>query len=143
MEHSNVDPKRLFIVVIDDSATVCKMLETILTSQGHQVRCFLDPVDALRSILKTSETPLPDLLFIDLILPRMDGYEAIERFRNHHASMHIPIVVISRIDDTIARLKARLAGANSYLTKPFQGQDVLTLVRDVAALPHTNTHENE
>ena len=143
MEPSNVDPKRLFIVVIDDSETVCKMLETILTPQGHQVTCFLDPVDALRSILKTCETPLPDLLYIDLTLPRMDGYEVIKRFKSHQATQHIPIIVISRLGNTVARLKARLAGANAFLEKPFQVQDVLMLTWSVTALTNQTTTENK
>ncbi|MBA2678650.1 MAG: response regulator [Ktedonobacteraceae bacterium] len=143
MEPSERLSKKLFIVVIDDSTIVCTILETILTPQGHQVRWFLDPVAALRSMLTTGETPLPDLLFIDISLPRINGYEVIKRFRNNPTFKRIPIVVISRLDDTVARLKARLAGANAYLAKPFQIQDVLTLVEDVTTLPNPNTHENE
>jgi DNA-binding response OmpR family regulator len=134
---------KLFIVVIDDSATVCRILEGVLTEGGHQVVCFLDPVPALRSILNTGETPLPDLLFIDLNLPKINGYEVITRFKKNTASLHLPIIAISRLGDTVSRLKARLAGANAFLEKPFQPQDVLTLVRDVAVLPNSNIHENE
>lgn len=143
MEPSERLTRKLFIVVIDDSMTVCTMLETILTRQGHQVRWFLDPVSAVRSILTTGETPPPDLLFIDLTLPRLDGYKVIKIFKNQSASRHIPIVVISRLGDAVSRLKARLAGAYAYLEKPFQPQDVLTLVRDGVTHPNPNTHENE
>jgi CheY-like chemotaxis protein len=139
MEPSN----KLFIVVIDDSETVCRILEGVLTEGGHQVQSFQDPVPALRSILNTGETPLPDLLFIDLNLPKINGYEVITRFKNNPASLHIPIIAISRLGDMVSRLKARLAGANAFLEKPFQPQDVLTFVRDVAMLPNSNIHENE
>jgi twitching motility two-component system response regulator PilG len=132
----------LFLVVIDDSAVVCRILEALLTKEGHQVECFLDPVSALRSILVTGATPLPDLLFIDLSLPTLNGYEVIQRFKTNPASMHIPVVVISRRDDTISRLKARLAGATAYLPKPFAVQDVLALVRNVAVPPNSNTAGN-
>ena len=131
----------LFIVVIDDSPTVCTILDVFLTREGHQVKSFQNPVPALRSILKTGETPLPDLLFIDLSLPMINGYEVIRLFKNNPASIHIPVIVISRLGDTITRLKVRLAGANAYLEKPFQIQDVIALVQSFAALPKLDTHE--
>ena len=131
----------LFIVVIDDSPTVCTILDVFLTREGHQVKSFQNPVPALRSILKTGETPLPDLLFIDLSLPTINGYEVIRLFKNNPASIHIPAIVISRLGDTITRLKVRLAGANAYLEKPFQIQDVIALVQSFATLPKSDTHE--
>ena len=135
--------KKRFIVVIDDSVTVCHLLEALLTQEGHQVRCFQHPVPAIRSILITGETPLPDLLFIDLSLPRINVYQEVRRLLKDPVSIHIPIIGITRLDDTVARLKARLAGANAYLAKPFQIQDVLTLVGDVVTRPNPNSHENE
>lgn len=143
MEPSKRPSQKLFIVVIDDSATVCHLLEALLTPEDHQVTCFQHPVPALRSILKTGETPLPDLLFIDLSLPMINGYEVIRRFKSHRATQHIPIIVISRLGDTITRLKARLTGANAYLEKPFQAQDVLMLVRYVAIFINPTIPKNE
>jgi DNA-binding response OmpR family regulator len=143
VEPSKHPSQKLFIVVIDDSATVCRLLEALLTQEGHQVMCFQHPVPALRFILKTGETPLPDLLFIDLTLPNINGFEMIRRFKNHQATQHIPIIVISRLGDAITRLKARLAGANAYLEKPFQAQDVLTLVRSFAAFTNPTIPENK
>jgi DNA-binding response OmpR family regulator len=131
----------LFIVVIDDSATVCTLLETVLTREGHQVRSFLDPVAALRSLLVTGEMPLPDLLFVDLCLPKISGYEVIRRFRDNPTSINIPIIVVTRIGGVITRLKVRLVGANAYLEKPFQVRDVLSLIQSFAELPDPNTYE--
>jgi CheY-like chemotaxis protein len=142
VESSSSTRKNLFIVVIDDSTVVCRILEALLTKEGHQVKSFLDPVSAIRSILITGETPLPDLFFIDLSLPVLNGYEVIRHVKTNPASMHIPVVVISRRDDTISRLKARLAGAAAYLPKPFKAQDLLALVQNIAALPNANTPEN-
>ena len=136
MGNSSANVKKLFIVVIDDSEVVCRILKTVLTEEGHQVTSFLDPVAALRSILKTGETPLPDLLFIDISMPSLSGYETARGFKNHQASTHIPIIIISRLDDTIARLKARLVGAVAFLPKPFEAWDVLTLVQSFASPPN-------
>lgn len=130
--------KKLFIVVIDDSITVCQILEGVLTKEGHQVQSFQHPVPALLSI-NTSEIPRPDILFIDLALPNVDGFEVIKRFKRKTATQHIPIVVISRLGDTVSRLKARLAGANAFLEKPFRPQDVLTVVQSIATFTKPNT----
>jgi twitching motility two-component system response regulator PilG len=126
--------KNLFIVVIDDSAIVCRVLEILLTKEGHQVKSFLNPVPAFRSI-KTGETPLPDLLFVDINLPHINGYEVVKFFKDNPASMHIPIIMISRSDDVVLRLKARLAGANAYLAKPFKPQDVIALILPFTTFP--------
>jgi DNA-binding response OmpR family regulator len=98
-------------------------------------------VAALRSILKTSETPLPDLLFIDISLPKINGYETVRLFKSHPASMHIPIIIISRLDDTVARLKARLSRADAYLEKPFEAQEVIACIQPFATLPNPDSHE--
>jgi DNA-binding response OmpR family regulator len=142
VEASNATSKKLFLVVIDDSAVVCQILEVLLTKEGHQVKCFLDPVAAIRSILITGETPLPDLFFIDLSLPMLNGYEVTRCFKTNPASMHIPVVVISRLDDTISRLKARLAGATAFLPKPFAVPELLALVRGFAERPSSPSSEN-
>jgi twitching motility two-component system response regulator PilG len=142
VESSSVPVKKLFIVVIDDSETVCRLLEAILTGEGHQVRWFLDSVRALHSIQK-GETPLPDVLIVDVNIPHLDGYGVVKRFKDNPASRHIPAIMISRWDDTISHLKARLVGAHAYLAKPFQPQDVIALIQPFTTLPNSNTPENK
>src|SRR5215469_13973929 len=87
-----------FLMVIDDSPTICKILEVALGRQGYHVRSFLDPLLALRALFMTGEVPLPDLLFVNLILPRMNGFQVIQFLRNHPQSKSIPIIVITRRD---------------------------------------------
>jgi DNA-binding response OmpR family regulator len=141
VESSRVPVKKLFIVVIDDSETVCRLLEAILTREGHQVRWFLDSVRGLHSIQK-GETPLPDVLIVDVNIPHLDGYGVVKRFKDNPASRHIPAIMISRWDDTISHLKARLVGAHAYLAKPFQPQDVIALIQPFTTFPNSNTPEN-
>ncbi len=125
------DTKRT-IVVIDDSLLVCTILKTTLSRAGHRVQTFQDPIRPLRSIFITGEVPLPDLVFVDLIFARrLDGYQVIRYIRSRSKS--IPIIVISRLDGTLDRLKARLAGANHFVTKPFTQQDIVALVEWYAA----------
>ncbi len=127
-----MDGDKCAVVVIDDSPTVCKILETTLFRVGYPVKTFLDPVLALRSIFTTGEVPLPELVFVDLIFSgRVDGYQVIRYIRSRNKSL--PIIVISRLDGTIDRLRARLAGANHIVTKPFKQQDIVALVEWYAA----------
>jgi twitching motility two-component system response regulator PilG len=118
-----------FVMILDDSPTICHILETTLRRQGYQVMSFQQPVLALRALFQTKEVPFPDLLFVDLILPRLNGFQVIQFLRDHPQSRHLPIIAISRRDGLMDRLKARIVGANEYVTKPFKIQDIVELVQ--------------
>ena len=120
--------KQGFVVIIDDSPTICKILETCLHREGHQAISYLNPVQALWALLG-GEIACPDALFVDLALPQMDGYEVIKRLRARPEFTATPIIAISGRDGVLDRLKARLAGANDYVTKPFKTQHIVALVQ--------------
>jgi DNA-binding response OmpR family regulator len=122
-----VEKQQLSIVVIDDSPTICKIIEVILSREGYRVQTFTDPVIALRD-LKTGNISMPDILFVDLLLPRTNGYRVIKCIRRLPAGKHIPIIVISRLTNFLDRLKAKLVGASDYLEKPFTVQQVIATV---------------
>ncbi len=117
------------VLIIDDSFTICKILEVALSRQGYRVMSFQQPVLALHALFQTKEIAFPDLLFVDLIMPRMNGFQVIRFLRGHPESRHLPIIAISRCDGLMDRLRARLAGANEYVTKPFKIQDIVALVQ--------------
>lgn len=121
-------PKQTLVVIIDDSPTVCKILETCLHREGHQAISYLKPFQALRELLR-GEIARPDVLFVDIALPQMDGYEVIKRLRAKPEFKTIPIIAISGRDGVLDRLKARLAGANEYVTKPFKTRHIVALVQ--------------
>ena len=121
-------PKQTLVVVIDDSPTICKILETCLRREGHQVVSYSDPVQALQALFQR-EIARPNVLFVDLVLPQMDGYEVMKRLRARPEFKAIPIIAISGRDSVVDRLKARLAGANDYVAKPFQTQHIVALVQ--------------
>lgn len=116
------------VLIIDDSPTICKILEVTLSRQGYRVSSFQQPVLALRALLQTREIPFPDLFLIDLMLPHLNGFQLIRFLRDHPQSRHLPSIAISRRDGLMDRLRARLAGANEYVTKPFTTHDIVTLV---------------
>lgn len=117
-----------FVMIIDDSLTICKILETCLRRAGYEVKSFPDGMEALRW-LNTGEARLPDLIFIDLGLPKLDGYEVIRLLKARPALEHTMLVILSRRDGILDRLKGRLVGAHAYLTKPFKTQQILAVIQ--------------
>jgi twitching motility two-component system response regulator PilG len=118
------------VMVIDDSPTVRKILEVTLRREGMEVVSYPDGVEALRAVTTRPCDRLPDLLFLDLELPRMNGFEIARHLRSKPQWDQTAIVMLSRRDGVIDRLKARLAGAQAYLTKPFKTQTILETVQN-------------
>lgn len=116
------------VMVIDDSATVRKIIETCLGREGFYVKGFSDGIEAMQW-LNEPESQIPDLLILDIGLPKMDGYEIARRFKMKPQFANTVIVMLSRRDGMIDRLKGRLAGAKDYLTKPFKTQDIISLAQ--------------
>lgn len=117
------------IAVIDDSQTVRKIIETCLKRESYQVISFNDGLMALRYYLQEEQEQVPDLVFLDIELPYMDGYQVVRYLKASRTFAHTSIVMISRHDGVIDRLKARLAGADSYLIKPMPTQAILDIVQ--------------
>lgn len=118
------------IVVIDDSLTVRKILETGLGRAGYDATSYADPAEALRHLLDPGN-PVPDLLLVDIGLPKIDGFDVLRYLRANWRYTNVPAYVISHRDGVLDRVKARLAGANGYIVKPFKIQDVVALLRQL------------
>ena len=118
----------VFVMVIDDSLVIRKILETCLRRAGYEVKSFEDGVQALLW-LNSSEARTPALILIDLGLPKLDGYEVIRLLKAKPALEHTTLVILSRRDGVLDRLKGRLVGAHAYLTKPFKTQRLLAVIQ--------------
>jgi DNA-binding response OmpR family regulator len=130
-----METKQLVIVVIDDPFG-CLWMKIVLGRQGHHVHDFLDPIAAVYA-LRMNDIPLPDLLFVEMHLPRLDGIQVIRAVRNHPAEKHLPIIVISECMEGVKeRLFVRLAGATTYLVKPCTTQAVVALIKHYEQLKH-------
>lgn len=116
------------ILIIDDSICVRKILEITLRRAGYLTTSFADGYDALRW-LASEEARIPDLILLDLMLPKMDGYTVLRCLKKRRATAQTPVVILSGRTGVIDRLKGRLAGACVYLTKPFHQQTILEVVR--------------
>ena len=122
------------VMIIDDSPTVRKILEVSLRREGFDVASYPDGIEALRAISTGQLDRLPDLLFLDIELPRMNGFEIVRHLRSQSQWDQTAIVILSRHGGVIERLKARLAGTQAYLTKPVTTQMVVHVVTTTLGL---------
>jgi twitching motility two-component system response regulator PilG len=104
-----------------------EIIEVTLRREGYEVVAVPDGVEALRYLL-TEGTRLPDLILLDLVMPRLDGFAFALKIKQRPQFKAIPLVVISRRVGLLDWLKARLAGMRGYLPKPFKQHDLLALV---------------
>jgi twitching motility two-component system response regulator PilG len=137
-----------FILVIDDSFIVRKIVEVVLRREGYEVLGFPDGIEALQWIT-TPQARVPDLIVLDICLPQLNGYEVARRLKNQPRLGIMAIIMLTRRDGMIDRLKGRLAGARGYLTKPFKTQELLQEVQlhlravDAVSVPLLAGHHRE
>jgi len=111
--------KSLLIACIDDSPLVCQTMDRMLSSAGYQVLTIQDPLRAISTLL----TRKPDLIFLDLVMPNLNGYEISSRLRKIAAFRDTPIVILS--GNAIDQAQAQAAGVSDYLEKPIQTEKLL------------------
>ena len=112
------------ILVVDDSATVRKLISSKLEKSGHEVICAVDGVDALEKIEDIS----PDLILLDITMPRMDGYQVCKMIRANETTKEVPIVMISGKDGFFDKVRGRMSGTTGYITKPFGPETLMKTV---------------
>lgn len=118
-------PQRLpRIVCVDDSATIRQTVERILDGQGYEATSIGNPLKALGLLFQLQ----PDLILCDIAMPELDGYELCAMLRHASAFRQTPMVMLTGKDGFLDRVKARMVGANDYLTKPFGPGELLALV---------------
>ncbi len=103
------------ILVVDDSPTVRKLISGKLEKSGHEVVCAVDGMDALAKLNEIA----PDLILLDITMPRMDGYQVCKLIRSNPVTRDIPVVMISGKDGFFDKVRGRMAGTTGYITKPF------------------------
>lgn len=113
------------ILVVDDSPTVRKLISVKLEKVGHRV---ITANDGLEALSKLNET-IPDLILLDITMPRLDGYQLCKLVRGNAATRHIPIVMISGKDGFFDKVRGRMAGSTAYITKPFGPETLIETVQ--------------
>ena len=111
----------LKILVVDDSKTIRRTAETLLTKEGCQVYTAIDGFDALSKIADHQ----PDLIFVDIMMPRLDGYETCSLIKHNKVFRETPVIMLSSKDGLFDRARGRIVGSEQYLTKPFTKDELL------------------
>ncbi|MDM9582554.1 MULTISPECIES: EAL domain-containing protein [unclassified Nostoc] len=130
MNYEHLDPNKKDILIIDDMADNLRVLSSILTREGYNVRKALN----WQMALTATQTLLPDLILLDIMMPEVDGYEICQTFKAWDLTADIPVIFISALDDVFDKVKAFKVGGVDYITKPFEFQEVLVRVQNQLAL---------
>ncbi|QBD83527.1 response regulator [Ktedonosporobacter rubrisoli] len=115
------------VLIIEDSATVRRLVTVALKQAGYETWAFPDGIKAMQWLVKPGSR-IPDLVLVDLGLPKMDGYEVLRRIKTKPRFAQTRCMILSRRDGTLDKLKGKLAGATVYLTKPFTTQELLQAI---------------
>ncbi|MDV6340468.1 response regulator [Nitrosomonas sp. Is24] len=117
--------KGIKVMVIDDSNTIRKSAEIFLRPFGCEVILAEDGFDAMSKIVENQ----PDIIFVDITMPRLDGYQACKLIKNNPIYQSTPVIMLSSKDGLFDKARGRMAGSNDYLTKPFTAEGLLSIIR--------------
>ena len=111
----------LKVLVIDDSKTIRRTAETLLSKEGCKVFTAEDGFDALSKIADHR----PDIVFVDIMMPRLDGYQTCSLIKHNKMFKSTPVIMLSSKDGLFDRARGRMVGSEQYLTKPFTKEELL------------------
>ena len=121
----SISSSGLKVLVIDDSNTIRRSAEIFLKQGGHEVLLSEDGFDALSKVNDFQ----PDLIFCDILMPRLDGYQTCAIIKRNAKFSNVPIVMLSSKDGVFDKARGRMAGSQDYLTKPFTKDQLLQTVQ--------------
>ena len=112
-------------MVIDDSKTIRRTAETLLRKQGCDVVTAADGFEALAKIAEHK----PDIIFVDIMMPRLDGYQTCALIKHNRSFKTTPVIMLSSRDSIFDKARGRIVGSEQYLTKPFTKDDLLGAIK--------------
>ena len=122
------DLEGLKVMVVDDSKTIRRTAETLLTGAGCQVLTASDGFEALGKVAEYR----PDVILIDIMMPRLDGYQACAIIKNNRAFKKTAVIMLSSKDGLFDKARGRIVGSDQYLTKPFTKDELLGAIQRLA-----------
>ncbi len=127
MNESNAagDLTGLRVMVIDDSRTIRRTAETLLKKEGCEVFTADDGFQALGKIAEVQ----PQVIFVDIMMPRLDGYQTCALIKSNQLFKSTPVIMLSSKDGLFDKARGRIVGSEEYLTKPFSRDELLDAVR--------------
>ena len=118
------DLRGLKVLVIDDSKTIRRTAETLLSREGCEVFTAVDGFDALSKIADHH----PNIIFVDIMMPRLDGYQTCALIKHNKVFRATPVIMLSSKDGLFDRARGRIVGSEQYLTKPFTRDELLNAI---------------
>src|SRR3990167_4568730 len=115
----------LRVMVIDDSKTIRRTAETLLKKEGCEVVTATDGFEALAKIADQQ----PQVIFVDIMMPRLDGYQTCALIKNNQLFRSTPVIMLSSKDGLFDKARGRIVGSEQYLTKPFTRDELLDAIR--------------
>ncbi|NOX92301.1 MAG: response regulator [Gammaproteobacteria bacterium] len=113
-------------MVIDDSKTIRRTAETLLKKAGCVVVTATDGFEALAKITDQN----PDVIFVDIMMPRLDGYQTCALIKKNHNYKNTPVILLTSKDGLFDRARGRIVGSDRYLTKPFTKDELLSAIKE-------------
>lgn len=113
-------------MVIDDSKTIRRTAETLLKKEGCEVITANDGFEALSKIADHN----PDIIFVDIMMPRLDGYQTCSLIKHNKTFKDTPVIMLSSKDGLFDKARGRIVGSEQYLTKPFTRDELLGAIRE-------------
>jgi len=129
VDDSAPDLQGLKILVIDDSKTIRRTAETLLAKEGCTVYTATDGFDALSKIADHN----PDVIFVDIMMPRLDGYQTCSLIKHNENFRDTPVIMLSSKDGLFDRARGRIVGSEQYLTNPFTRDELLGAIAEQVA----------
>lgn len=121
--------KNLKIMVVDDSKTIRRTAETLLQREGFEVVTAEDGFEALAKIADHK----PNIIFVDIMMPRLDGYQTCALIKNNAQFKSTPVIMLSSKDGLFDKAKGRIVGSDHYVTKPFSKVELLEAIQNYCA----------
>ena len=124
-DSKTLDMNGLKVMVIDDSKTIRRTAETLLRKEGCDVVTATDGFEALAKISDHQ----PQIIFVDIMMPRLDGYQTCALVKNNQVFKSTPVIMLSSKDGLFDKARGRIVGSEEYLTKPFTREELLGAIR--------------
>ena len=121
----NLELSGIRVLVVDDSKTIRRTAENLLSKAGCSVTTAADGYEALGKVVDSR----PHVIFVDIMMPRLDGYQTCALIKNNQTLRGTPVIMLSSKDGLFDRAKGRMVGAEQYLTKPFTRDELLGAIR--------------
>jgi two-component system, OmpR family, alkaline phosphatase synthesis response regulator PhoP len=129
---SNLDLSGSHLLIVDDNVPNCELLEAYLSGEGYEIRIAYDGHEALAAV----EEREPDLILLDIMMPRLSGYEVCQQLKSRDETRAIPVLMVTALNEMGDIEKAVTAGCDDFLTKPVNKLELQTRVRSLLRVRH-------